>query len=290
MDVLLIVLGVLVILLGLRDIFHSLLHPSGTGAISSRVMVLMWKLSKRSGHRLGSFVGPGAMIAAVLLWVAIQGMGWALIYLPRIPGGFVYSAGIDPGRYNNFLESLYVSLVTLATLGFGDVVATDPWLRMAAPVEALTGFALLTAALTWFTQVYPPLSRRRALALDLKGLADAGFADELGTVDPVTAARVLGTLAAEIAKARIDFTQHLESYYFQEEDPDLSLARQLPYALVLRDAAAESGVPDLRLSSALLSTALDQLAAKLRDFVTADADPASVFSAYAADHGRAPRA
>lgn len=290
MDVLLTAAGVLIVLLGLWDMYHSLLHPSGKGAISSRVMVLMWKLSKLSGHRFGSGVGPATMVAAVVLWVALQTLGWAMIYSTRVPEGFVYSSGIDPGRYNDFLEAVYVSLVTLATLGFGDVVATDPWLRMLAPLEALSGFALLTAALTWFTQVYPPLSRRRSLALELKGLADTAYADELRLLDPVTGSRVLETLASEIGKARVDFTQHTESYYFQEEDPDMSLARQLPYALVLRDTGAASDVPDLRAGAALLSKSLEQLAAKLReDFVTADADPESVFRAYAADHGRYPR-
>lgn len=290
MDVVLTVLGVVLVLLGLRDMYHSLLHPSGKGAISHSVMKVVWLLSKRTGHRFGSLVGPAVMVAVVVLWVALQAVGWALIYVPHVPEGFAYSPGVNPARYNDLFEALYISLVTLATLGFGDVVATGPWLRMAAPLEALTGFALLTAALSWFTQVYPPLSRRRALALELKGLADAAYADQLPALDPVTVARVLDTLAAEVGKARIDFTQHTESYYFQEEDPDLSMARQLSYALVLRDAADASPSPDVRMGARILSQALDQLALKLqRDFVASEADPESVFAAYAADHGRAPR-
>lgn len=202
----------------------------------------------------------------------------------------VYSSGIDPARYNDFHESLYVSLVTLTTLGFGDVVAIDPWVRMAAPLEALAGFGLLTTALSWFTQVYPPLSRRRTLALDLKGLAGTGYAEELIRLDPVAGAAVLHTLASQIGKARIDLTQHTESYYFQEEDPDLSLARQLPYALVLRDAAAASPAPELRTAANMLSQALEQLGTKLRtDFVDADENLHEVFAAYATDHGRRPR-
>lgn len=290
MHVVLTVLGVVIVVAGVRDIYHSLLYPSGKGALSQAVMAAVWRASKATGHRFGSAVGPAAMVAAVVLWVAMQGMGWALIYAPHIPGGFVYSSGMDPARYHDFVEALYVSLVTLATLGFGDVVATDPWVRMAAPLEALAGFALLTAALTWFTQVYPPLSRRRALALDLKGLADTGYAELLPRLDPVSAARVLETLASDVHKIRVDFTQHTESYYFQEEDPDLSLARHLPYALTLHDAAAASPAPELQAGAGLLDLALDQLAAKLRDgFVDAGEGLHEVFAAYAHDHGRAPR-
>lgn len=156
-------------------------------------------------------------------------------------------------------------------------MATNPWVRLASPLEALTGFALLTAALTWFTQIYPPLSRHRALALEIKRLVDVGYAGNLGTVDPATASRVLDTLAAEVGKIRIDFTQRPEGFYFQEEDPDLSLARQLPYLLKLRDVAIAHKEPDVRLSGEQLSLALEQLTNKLKkDFLGSGQDQGQV--------------
>ena len=289
MDVLLTLLGTAIVVVGLWDIYHSLLHPSGSGAVGGRVQSGVWWISRRTGHRFGSAVGPGSMVTVVLLWVLLQGLGWALIYLPHVPEGFTYSPGVDPAAYPDLLEALYLSFVTLATLGFGDVVATDPWIRLATPLEALTGFALLTAALTWFTQIYPPLSRRRALALELTSLAEVEYADGIAEEDPVTAARVLDGLTAEVSRARIDFTQHGETYYFQEEDPDLSLARQLAYALELRDRAAASSAPPVRTSARRLGLALEQLARKLReDFVSTGEAPGEVFAAYAADHLREP--
>lgn len=282
-------LGIAIVLLGLWDMYHSLLHPSGTGAIGGRVQAGVWWISRRTGHRFGSAVGPGSMIMVVVLWVLLQGVGWALVYLPHVPGGFTYSPGVDPTNYPDFVGALYTSLVTLATLGFGDVVATEPWIRLATPLEALTGFALLTAALTWFTQIYPPLSRRRSLALELMFLADVDYADGIAQEHPVTAARVLDGLAADVAKARVDFTQHGETYYFQEEDPNLSLAHQLPYALRLRDRAAASAHPQVRTSARRLGLALEQLGLKLReDFVSAGEAPEETFAAYAADHLRDP--
>ncbi|MEX5300750.1 potassium channel family protein [Kocuria sabuli] len=287
MDVLTTLLGIAIVLVGLWDMYHSLLHPSGTGALGGRVQAGIWWISRRTGHRFGSAVGPGSMITVVVLWVLLQGVGWALVYLPHVPGGFTYSPGVDPADYPDVVGALYISLVTLATLGFGDVVATNPWIRLATPLEALTGFALLTAALTWFTQIYPPLSRRRSLALELKFLAEVDYADGIVEEHPVTAARVLDGLAAEVAKARIDFTQHGETYYFQEEDPDLSLAHHLPYALELRDRAVASPHPQVRRSARRLGLALEQLGLKLReDFVSAEETPEETFAAYAADHLR----
>lgn len=290
MDVLLTLLGTTVIAIGLWDMYHSLLHPSGTGAVGGRVQAGVWWISRRTRHRFGSAVGPGSMLTVVVLWVLLQGVGWALVYLPHVPGGFTYSPGVDPAAYPDLLEALYISFVTLATLGFGDVVATDPWIRLATPIEALTGFALLTAAVTWFTQIYPPLSRRRSLALELKSLADLDYADGIAEEDPVTAARVLDGLAAEVARARIDLTQHGETYYFQEEDQDLSLARQLHYALELRDRAAVSSAPRVRTGARRLDGALEQLAQRLREgFGHTGESPGDVFAAYAGDHGRDPR-
>ena len=66
----------------------------------------VWTVSKLTGHRFGSTVGPAAMVTAVVLWVALQGLGWALVYVPHIPGGFVYSSGVDPAQYNDFVEAL----------------------------------------------------------------------------------------------------------------------------------------------------------------------------------------
>ena len=291
MDVLLTALGIVVIVAGLMDMFHTLLHPSGQGRLSRLVLSTVWKVSKATGHRAGSAVGPAAMVAVVLLWVVLQAAGWALIYYPHVPGGFMYSSGINPAAYPDGLEAVYVSVVTLSTLGYGDVVATDSWIRVAAPFEALTGFALLTAALTWFTQIYPPLMRRRALALELKGLADADYAETIEEVEPVIASRVLDSLQADLTKISVDFTQHTEGFYFQESDPDLSLARQLPYALRLRDAAMARSEPAVRSSAQRLSSALDQLGSEIKDdFVGTGEHPGEVFAAYAAEHGQSTRA
>lgn len=290
MGVVLTVVGIAIILFGLMDMFHTLLHPSGQGRLSGLVLSGAWRFSKMIGHRLGSVVGPGAMVAVILLWVMLQGVGWALIYYPHIPGGFMYSPGVDPADYPDLHEALYVSFVTLSTLGFGDVVATDTWIRIASPLEALTGFALLTAALTWFTQIYPPLSRRRALALELKGLADTGFADAIREMDAASVSRILDTLTAEVVKVRLDFTHHAEGFYFQEQSPDLALSRQLPYVLRLRDAALDRREATVRLSAQRLSLALDQLGDELRESFLHTGDTLEeIFDAYATEHGQSTR-
>jgi hypothetical protein len=190
---------------------------------------------------------------------------------------------------HDMFHSLMHPFVTLATLGFGDVVPADPWIRLASPLQALTGFALLTAALTWFTQIYPPLARRRTLALDLKTLADVDYPHTMSTLDPVAGARVLEVLAGQVNEASVDLTQHTESYYFQEQDASLSLARQLPYALQLRDAASSGAAAELQAGSRRLGGALEHIAATLRQFVDSGDTPEDVLRGYADDHHHSAR-
>ena len=218
------------------------------------------------------------------MWLLLQILGLALVYLPYLPEGFTYSPGIDPDAYPRLLEAVYVSSVTLATLGFGDVVATEPWVRFVTPLEGLTGFALLTAALTWFTQIHPPLFRRRSLALELQGLEQAGYHSALGQLDPLAVTRVLDALTTQLVACRVDFTQHSETYYFQD-DPRISLACRLQGALEIQQAAAAATSADLRLGAARLGITLDDLAAELHEEFVPAAPRNRVFDAYAADHG-----
>lgn len=290
MDVVLTVLGIAIILVALRDMFHTLLHPAGSGVVGTVVLSLVWRFSRATGHRIGPLVGPAGMVIVIGIWVASQVVGWALIYLPGVPEAFTYSPGVNPAAYSNFAEASYFSFVTLTTLGYGDVAVIDPWMRAFTPLEALTGFALLTSALTWFTQIYPALTRRRALALRLCGFVESQGVEQIGALGPEALSRMLDTVANDVAGVRVDFLQHSEGFYFMEKDPQLSLARQLPVALELRDAAMERSEAEVRLSARQLTMALDDLAATLRSKFLRRGDGAGeVFEAFAVDHGREPR-
>ena len=124
MDIVITLAGAAVIATGLREIFHTLFHPWARGGLSKAVFHSAWMVSKAMGHRFGSGVGPAVIIAVILAWVALQVVGWALIYYPHIPEGFTYAEGVDAARSPAVVEALYISLMALGTLGYGDVVAT----------------------------------------------------------------------------------------------------------------------------------------------------------------------
>ncbi|AUI51964.1 potassium channel family protein [Arthrobacter crystallopoietes] len=278
-------LGVVLIVAGLNDIFHTLLRPTGRGHLSHFVVNGMWK-AFRGNQAIRKYAGPLAIVSVILTWTALQAIGWALIYYPHFPDGFSYSPGLDETRYSNAAEALYVSVMTLSTLGYGDVVPIDNWIRWVSTFQAVTGFGLLTAAVSWFMQIYPALSRRRTLALKLSSMSKSGYADKLRQLEPSVACSALESVADSIVQARIDLSQTTETYYFRDTSADLALAVSLSYALDLSAAGQQSSSTDVNLTAEVLETSLTELAHYLRDEFTLEGTTTrEVFHAFAADHG-----
>ncbi|WP_412074750.1 potassium channel family protein [Streptomyces xanthophaeus] len=225
------------------------------------------------------------MVAVVAVWTLTVVVGWALIYWPHMPDAFAYSAGLRPADHAGFLDALYISLVQVSTLGLGDIAPADGWLRVLAPLEALVGFVLLSATVSWTLGIYPALARRRSLALRLSHLSRTHPTTE--QIDTDAGVAVLDSLAAGISVISVDFMQYAESYYFYDGDDRTSLARHLPYADNLADQAAGARHPDVRLAAAVLRAALEDLAIILdQRFLHTEGLPGQVFDAFAHDHGR----
>ena len=285
------VLGVGLVVVVVRDVFHTLFHPIGHGSIAPQVMKLVWRLLRLfpSDRRIASLTGPLGITAVIITWGVTAVLGWMLIYFPQMPNAVSYSSELNPAERNELIDSLYLSLVTVATLGFGDIVPTSPWLRVAAPLEALFGFMLVTAAVSWVLQIYPALHRRRVLALQLSTLREARRSDtSLAEVDSIPI-DVLTTVAASIVEARNDFTQYGATYYFRDLEADASLAASLVYATDLAAEATASTQSQVRLAGAMITAAVNSLAELLdQEFLHLGGDTFAVVQAYAADHGHKP--
>ncbi|MEV6332008.1 potassium channel family protein [Streptomyces sp. NPDC051909] len=282
------VAGALLVLVILRDVFHTLWHPTRHGGLSRLVMMALWRLSAAWGvrRRPAGLAGPLGMVMVVALWTLTVAVGWGLVYWPHMPERFSYAEALVPAEHAGPVDALYVSLVTLATLGLGDIAPASGWLRVFAPLEALVGFVLLSATVAWILGVYPALARRRALALRLSHVRRSRATAE--ALDSDGGAALLDGIATALSVTSVDFMQYAESYYFYDGDENTSLPRQLAYAATLARQAENARHPDVRLSASVLRTALDDLAAVLdARFLRTQMPTEQVFAAYAADHGRA---
>lgn len=293
--VVVVLLGVFLILVTLRDIFHQIFHPSGSGSLSGMLVRFVWR-SLRLIQRPGalSMAGPLSVVAVIAGWTTLLAVGWALVYWPYLPGKFLFQTGLDPRAQDGLVDALYYSLVTLATLGYGDIVPTNEVFRVLAPIETLIGFGLLTGGLTWVLSIYPALTRRRSLAQQVTVLHEAESESGIDVVEsrPETAEQIFRDLASQLVTVRGDLQQFNVTYFFHSTDDRSALASTLPYLARLAESGREEGrPPEVRLSATVLRRSLDDLAATVASsFLDLPSGTATeeVLSAYARDHRRRP--
>jgi hypothetical protein len=285
--------GVAMIGLAGRDAFDALFHPEGHATVGRLISRSVWRLFRRTGpgHRLFPLGGPAALVAVIGTWAALLIVGWALIFLPHMPGGFRFQPGVESAG-SDFAHSLNVSLVTLTTLGFGDITPTASALRLILPLEALLGFGLLTSSISWLLLIYPVLARRRSLAYEISLLRAAEDETELSVdhLEPEALERVYAELTSRLVAVERDLVNFPISYYFAEADPRFSLPAAAPYLLELgRRGTAQDSPGHVHLRAHLLLKAVEDLGRTVAGFHGGRTDsPDDMLAAYARDHLREP--
>jgi hypothetical protein len=282
-------LGLFMALVALRDIVHTIFHPSGRSGGSRRLMELVWRVGRRGRRErwLGHITGPLAMGLVALSWLVLLQVGFALVYWPHLPEAFVYGSGLGPEDRAGFFDAMYLSAVMLGTLGLGDIVPITAWLRIVVPTQALVGFALISAAVSWVLQVYPALTRRRSLAVRLAQLRRAPTLGVLRSSPSPVATTLLLDVADRLAELRADLTQYAETYYFRDHDDDASLPAMFGVALAMAEEALGSSDVEVRYAGRLLEIAIEDYLAVVDDhFLDLRGSVHEIAAAYAADHGR----
>lgn len=279
--------GLLVALVALWDVFHTLWRPSGFGRIAHWVFQIVWWTTKHvSPRRTRQLAGSIGLLGTVTVWTALVVLGGALVFGPHMPQGFHFGTALRPDESSDVIAALYLSLVNVTTLGFGDITPAHPALHVLAPVQALLGFVLLTAAISWILQVYPALGRRRTVAKRLNLLQSSRTADVVAGGDPCVASRLLDGVTDAVIQVETDLVQYTESYYFVQQDETLSLAANLPYTLTMAEAGEASSSREVRHAADMLRAAVESLALQLDSahLRTGSAIP-EVLAAFRADHG-----
>ena len=277
------VAGVSLAGLALRDAFEALFHPSGRMLLSRGVMRMWWSALRRR-PAAQPLAGPLILLTILACWLALLVAGWALVLWPQFPEHFAFAPG---ARGRDLVDAIYLSVVTLSTIGYGDVTPTADALRVLLPLEALLGFGLLTATISWLLSVYPALSRRRSLAYELWLLREA-LGDGGGLVhrEGRSAEQMFGELLSRLVAVERDLVTLPISYYFVDRDPRFSLARSMPWLLELVEQSLIEDVPPrTRLRAHMLRGAIDDFALTTAERFHRDAGKTTVqrLAAYAAE-------
>jgi len=255
--------GVALIALAVHDIFTVLFRPGAESRFSGAIARAIWTLMRRaSGMRRNvlAIAGPTALAAVICFWALALVAGWALIYLPHYPDDYVLAEGTV--AHAPLVGALHTSLTTVTTLGSANAVPKTAWLQVASPVEALLGFGMLTAAVSWLLQVYPVLSRRRALAYEIHLLADTErrLRLDVAQLETSVASQLYAELTSRLIGVERDLVKFPITYYFAETDARFALAAAMPVLTEIAERGTASQHPDsVRLRAEMLHEAIDDL-------------------------------
>jgi ion channel len=289
-DVVSTVAGVVLVLVALRDVFDTIFHPHGRGVVGRALVAAAWRTMRvvaRGNHRALSVAGPLAVVLVIAGWGTLVTLGFALILWPHFPEGFAAAQGVRLG--SEFADALYLSLVSLTSLGYGDIVPTGEVLRFLGPLETLIGLGLLTASITWILLLYRVLSDYRALSHEISLLLEAEERSEFGlaAIEPPVAARVLADLTSRVIATRDDLLHSPIAYYFHPREARHALPILLPRLIdVARQCLRAERAPALRFQAAMLIQSIEDLLETIaREFAgMPTADPADALAAYRRDH------
>ncbi|HJQ69446.1 MAG TPA: potassium channel family protein [Blastocatellia bacterium] len=211
------ILGAVLLFFVIDDIYLTILQARGrSGPVSELVYRTIWRavrgvafrLSRSRRHKLLNSIGPVLMPLLVGVSIVLVIIGYALIYFPGMPDKFNFAG---EGTGSRFVDSVYFSGTTLTTVGFGDISPRAPEMKIVAIIEAVSGFGLISLAVTYLIVVYSALERKRAIALSLYHSAEGG-ADVVGFIRHHFVAGRLSGLSATLRTAARDLQEILESH------------------------------------------------------------------------------
>ena len=274
MDVILTLAGAGLIALALKDIFETLFHPSGKGVLGKSIARSVWRgthwLHRRGSESEPMYVGALAYVLVLATWTALLVFGWALIFLPHLPDGYIFTGGLDPSEHDSLADALYISLVNLTSLGYGDISPEGTLLRILGPVETLFGLGLLTASISWLVSIHGALTRREALAHEVHLLREAEqrLDEPLARAEPELLGRMLSSFTTQTITVRRDLV-HLPITHYFESAEDRRVRDELRGFLreMIEQAGKEESPVALRLQAEMLEQALDDFEGTLAESV-----------------------
>lgn len=284
--------GLALIVVTMRDVIHELFHPEGTGSISRAVMQGTWRAVRAFARvRPGALLraGPLILVAVALAWAVLMVAGWALVYLPRLPQGFIPTPGLSWHERTGIGTALYLSLANITTLGASGLTAQTDGLRYASALEALVGFVMFSAWITWVLSIYPVLAERRSFArqVGLLRAANPSAAETVRDAPEGATEAVLLSMTRQVLHVGVRLCQSHVTYYFHVDEPNATLAAQLPWLLELARAAENAEAPGLRHHGRMLNLAVRETLSRLGvQFLglPKDAPPRTVMDLLARDH------
>lgn len=171
MNYFLFVLGVIIVILVLTDVFVSTLAPRGTGFITERLRAGVWRffhfLCKGDGkNKLLNYAGMFTVTAWLFGWLAMLWIGNAFIYLSDYQSVVVTNTKISASP----LEKVYFVGYVLSTMGNGDFSPNGDGWKIYTSVISFSGFIIITMGITYLVPVLSAEMQRRKVSIYIHSL------------------------------------------------------------------------------------------------------------------------
>jgi len=142
--------GVLVLGVGLLDVFVTALNYDEAGFLATRLCRLQWRLFRGVTRRLPQRWRPVVLrqvmglsiVLHMTIWLGSIVVGFGLSYLSQMHGANFDYDGRDLGDVP--FSAMYFSAAQLSTVGTAQISLQTDWLRALSIAETLTGLGLVT--------------------------------------------------------------------------------------------------------------------------------------------------
>lgn len=227
--------GIVLIGVGLVDLFLSALDYDQSGFVTLRLQELLWRLLRALfsvlpqswlGFARAQVIGL-QFILNLVIWVGLEIVGFGFVYYGLMSDhAFVFS-GSHTGPSMDY--AIYFSLGQLSTVGSSSVIPNTTLLRMLSVVETLIGLGLVTLAISFLISVFQTITSLRALASDLY-FSSPDANDPLSILKlyfhegaPNGLSDLLGRLYANLASYYSGLVLHHTAYYYQSRERSISI-------------------------------------------------------------------
>lgn len=157
LDIVLLILGLALAALTLRDVFETVVVPGGSRAslrIARRLVFLLlpvWKASRGRLKGLSSTFAPLLLVLCFIIWMLLLAFGFGLM-------AYAARADFEP-RLGSFFDAVYIVGSSLVTVGLAhsNPAGSARWVMLGA---GFCGLAVMTMAVTYLLEVQNSVNRR----------------------------------------------------------------------------------------------------------------------------------
>jgi hypothetical protein len=156
-DILLLLGGLVLAALTLRDVFETVIVPGGSQTslrVTRRLVWLLlplWKLARGKRRGLSTTFAPLVLVTSFVLWIVLLTVGFAMMALSV--------RTLFRPHLNGFFDAAYMVGSAIVTIGVSEEDALGP-ARLIVLGAGFCGLAVMTMAVTYLLQVQSSVSKR----------------------------------------------------------------------------------------------------------------------------------